>query len=197
MCPTNALVQALAVGGASAATSALERYLPPALLHRWRHAGCPVDMPPLLVPVPPWIAMKQPLVQHATRSKGTAAAPAQDTLAAAETQHDGHTPRNAVPGSDAVPNADEDVALRAAESQQEDADTSPPPPSTPPKGAQGEASVQVMACGYAWCALAGHFPLAGTHFQHNEVFLDTSSVLYHIRVLERMDGCVPLIHIDT
>lgn len=70
----------------------------------------------------------------------------------------------------------------------------PPPPSTPSKGTHKEPVVLVMACGYAWCALGGHFPLAGTYFQHNEVFLDTCSVLHHIQVRtvvwEQQRGCL-------
>lgn len=201
--------QALAVTtSTTAATAALERYVPPAMLQHWRNAGCPEDMPPLLVPVPPWIAMKQPLMQHATRAKAAAAANEDAALEAAEhgtgdcatvgvqreASHTKPAPLDAC-GSASPPNTqpcsndpggndpgEHDPGENDPGENDTDASGSPPPPSTPPKGSKEEASVLVMACGYAWCALGGHFPLAGTYFQHNEVFLDTSSVLYHIRV---------------
>lgn len=150
------------------------------MLQHWRTAGCPEDMHPLLVPVPPWVAMKQPLVQQGTRgaSQGTAleaAAEAADAGVAEDADH------AAQPGTESNQTA-------------EDASGSPPPPSTPSKGTHKEPVVLVMACGYAWCALGGHFPLAGTYFQHNEVFLDTCSVLHHIQVRtvvwEQQRGCL-------
>lgn len=179
--------QALAVQGTAAA--ALECYVPPAMLQHWRNAGSPAAMPPLLVPVPPWIAMKQPLVQHATRAKGAAAT--SDALEAAARGVDGaaddarHASDSAVPGSQANTGSATPGGCPAttacANDETKQGEGGPSAPSTPSKGPQ-EATVLLMACGYAWCALGGHFPLAGTYFQHNEVFLDTSSVLHHIRV---------------
>ncbi len=193
-------------------------------------------MPPVLVPVPPWIAMKQPLVEHGTRAKRSAADMAAVNMTPTDTAAVNMTPTdteavNMTPtdteqpvlvaegsmhGNAAVQN--EEGTTRVVNEQSHENsndDNSSPGPSVPPTPRKDgthttnngshttndgsyttndgshtpteEATIQVLAVGHAWCLLKGHFPLAGTYFQHNEVFIDTSSVLFPIRVGR---GCV-------